>query len=138
MVFDNGDSSGYGFANPIAPNGLSALSRASSRVLEINPVTLELVWSYSSPGQFFSTNISSAQRLLNGNTLITEGAGGRLFEVTNEGTIVWEYMYPLFTGPLSSNAIYRAYRLPYAWIPQLARPNEEPVTPPALGDFVLP
>jgi len=27
-------------------------------------------------------NISGAQRLPNGNTLITEGAGGRVFEVT--------------------------------------------------------
>ncbi len=136
LVFDNGGASGYGFVNPIALNGTGAFARASSRVLEINPVTLELVWSYSSPGQFFSSNIAGAQRLPNGNTLITEGAGGRLFEVTNDGTIVWEYMNPLFTG--GRNAVYRAYRLPYAWIPQLALPNEEAVTPPALGDFTLP
>src|SRR5262245_51228282 len=62
LVFDNGGSSGYGFANPIAPDGTGAYARATSRVLEINPVTLELVWSYSNP-RFFSTNISSAQRL---------------------------------------------------------------------------
>ena len=90
-------SSGYGFANPIAPEGRGAFARATSRVLEINPVTLELVWSYTNP-RFFSTNISGAQRLPNGNTLITAGAGGRMFEVTREGTIVWEYMYPLFSG----------------------------------------
>jgi hypothetical protein len=137
LVFDNGGSSGYGFANPIAPNGLGAFARATSRVLEINPVTLALVWSYSSPGQFFSTNISSAQRLPNGNTLITEGAGGRLFEVTNDATIVWEYMNPIFSGPRSSNAVYRGYRLPYSWIPQLGLPKEEAVTPPALNDFTL-
>jgi hypothetical protein len=47
-------------------------------------------------------------------------------------------MNPLFTGPQSSNAVYRGYRLPYAWIPQLARPNEEAVTPPALGQFTVP
>ena len=56
-------------------------------------MTLELVWSYTNP-RFFSTNISGAQRLPNGNTLITAGAGGRMFEVTKEGAIVWEYMYP--------------------------------------------
>ena len=61
--------------------------RPTSRVLEINPVTLELVWSYTNP-RFFSTNISGAQRLPNGNTLITAGAGGRMFEVTKEGAIV--------------------------------------------------
>ena len=69
-------------------------------MLEINPVTLELVWSYTNP-RFFSTNISGAQRLPNGNTLITAGAGGRMFEVTTDGAIVWEYMFPLFGGPES-------------------------------------
>jgi hypothetical protein len=137
LVFDNGGSSGYGFANPIAPNGVGAFARSTSRVLEINPVTLELVWSYTNP-RFFSTNISGAQRLPNGNTLITAGAGGRMFEVTTESAIVWEYMYPLFSGANSSNAVYRAYRIPYAWIPQLTRPAERRVAPPALGDFRVP
>jgi hypothetical protein len=137
LVFDNGGSSGYGFAGPIAPNGVGAFARATSRVLEIDPVTLELVWSYTAP-RFFSTNISSAQRLANGNTLITEGAGGRVFEVAGDGAIVWEYMNPLFAGPRSSNDVYRAYRLPYDWMPQLERPTETAVAPPALGEFALP
>jgi hypothetical protein len=136
LVFDNGGSSGYGFVNPLAPDGVGAFARATSRVLEINPVTLELIWSYTNP-RFFSTNISSAQRLPNGNTLVTAGAGGRLFEVTKEGAIVWEYMFPMFAGggPNPSNAVYRAYRIPYGWIPQLAKPSEQRVTPPALGEF---
>jgi hypothetical protein len=137
LVFDNGGSSGYGFASPIAPNGVGAFARATSRVLEIDPVTLELVWSYANP-RFFSTNISGAQRLPNGNTLITAGAGGRMFEVTRDGAIVWEYMYPLFAGANASNAVYRAYRLPYGWIPQLTRPVERRITPPPLGEFKLP
>ena len=138
LVFDNGGASGYGFTNPIAPNGTGAFVRPSSRVLEINPVTLKLEWSYQAGARFFASNISGAQRLPNGNTLITEGTTGRLFEVTTDGTIVWEYVNPLFTGPQSSNAVYRAYRLPYAWIPQLERPEEEAVTPPALGQFAVP
>ena len=137
LVFDNGGASGYGFTNPIAPDGRGAFVRATSRVLEINPVTLELVWSYTNP-RFFSTNISSAQRLPNGNTLITAGAPGRMFEVTSEGTIVWEYMYPTFAGANASNAVYRAYRVPYGWIPQVAVPAERRITPPALGDFRIP
>ena len=112
--FDTGASSGYGFASPIAPDGTGAFARATSRVLKINPVTLDLVWSYTNP-RFFSTNISSAQRLPNGNTLVTAGAGGCIFEVTREGIIVWEYMYPLFSGANASNAVYRAYRVPYGW-----------------------
>ncbi len=137
LVFDNGGSSGYGFAGPIAPNGVGAFARATSRVLEIDPTTLELVWSYTAP-RFFSTNISGAQRLPNNNTLVTEGAGGRMFEVTRDGAIVWEYMNPLFAGPRQSNDVYRAYRLPYDWIPQLAKPAERAVTPPNLGEFAVP
>jgi len=137
MVFDNGGASGYGFANPIAPDGRGAFVRPTSRVLEINPVTLELVWSYTNP-RFFSTNISGAQRLPNGNTLITAGAGGRMFEVTKEGAIVWEYMFPTFSGPNASNAVYRAYRIPYGWIPQLMPPTERRITPPAPGEFRVP
>ena len=137
LVFDNGGSSGYGFAGPIAPDGRGAFARATSRVLEINPVTLELVWSYTNP-RFFSTNISGAQRLPNGNTLITAGAGGRMFEVTPKSEIVWEYMFPVFAGAGNSNAVYRSYRVPYGWIPQLAAPRQQRVTPPALGDFRVP
>src|SRR4030095_7175480 len=121
LVFDNGGSSGYGFATPIAPDGVGAFARATSRVLEINPVTLELVWSYTNP-RFFSTNINSAARLPNDNTLITDVGGGRMFEVTTDGSIVGEYMYPLFSGANASNAVYRAYRIPYSWIPQIAHP----------------
>ena len=99
--------------------------------------TLELVWSYAGPN-FFSTNISGAQRLPNGNTLITEGAGGRLFEVTAEGDIVWEYVHPVFSGARRSNGVYRAYRIPYEWIPQLPVPDEVAVTPPSLVDFRVP
>jgi Arylsulfotransferase (ASST) len=137
LVFDNGGASGYGFTNPIALNGTGAFVRASSRVLEINPVTLKVVWSYAGP-RFYGSNISGAQRLPNGNTLITEGPSGRLFEVTNDGTIVWEYIYPLFSGAQSSNSVYRGYRLPYDWIPQLEHPREQPVVPPALGNFRVP
>ena len=108
LVFDNGGASGYGFPNPNAPDGSSSFARANSRVLEINPLTLQLVWSYAGP-KFYSSNISGAQRLPNGNTLITEGASGRMFEVTKEGKIVWEYIYPDFGG--GSNNVYRAVQL---------------------------
>ncbi len=38
--------------------------------------------------------MSCAQRLKNGNTLITQGINGRIFEVTPEKKIVWEYWNP--------------------------------------------
>lgn len=137
MIFDNGGSSGYGSPSPIALGGQGIYARATSRVVEIDPVSYELVWSYTAPN-FYSSNISSAQRLPNGNTLITEGAGGRLFEVTSEGEIVWEYMHPVFSGARQSNAVYRGYRVPYDWIPQLDEPDQVAVSPPARGDFRVP
>jgi hypothetical protein len=140
LVFDNGGAAGYGFISPAAPNGVNGVGRYSSRVLEIDPVTLKKVWEYSIGGnesyRFFSHYISSAQRLMNGNTLITEGADGRLFEITTTGEIVWEYVSPYFTdGPTASNRVYRAYRLPYSWVPQLPKPSERAVVPPNIREF---
>ena len=140
LVFDNGGASGYGFATPEAENGVGGISRGSSRVLEIDPVTLKKVWEYSIPGaesyRFFSHYVSSAQRLVNGNTLVTEGADGRLFEITPAGDIVWEYVSPYFTeGANSTNRVYRAYRPPYSWVPQLQRPSERAVVPPDKRSF---
>ena len=139
LVFDNGGASGYGFANPAAPDGRDSIRRGNSRVVELNPVTFEKVWEYSVAGaesyRFFSHYVSGAQRLPNGNTMITEGADGRLFEVTSNGDVVWEYVSPYFTQNGGTNRVYRAYRLPYDWIPQLARPSERAVVPPDVRDF---
>lgn len=143
LVFDNGGAAGYGFADPAAPNGLNSVRRDFSRVLEVNPVTFEKVWEYSIGGteryQFFSHYVSSAQRLPNGNTMVTEGADGRIFELTPDDEIVWEYISPFFGDrePIS-HRIFRAYRVPYDWIPQLERPVERPVIPPDLRNFRVP
>ncbi|MEX2565600.1 MAG: aryl-sulfate sulfotransferase [Cyclobacteriaceae bacterium] len=53
-------------------------------------------WTYIAPDSvsFYSSFISSAHRMNNGNTFINEGAKGRFFEVTKEGKIVWEYLNP--------------------------------------------
>ena len=39
--------------------------------------------------------MSNAQRLPNGNTLITEGNHARISEVTKDGSVVWHYISPL-------------------------------------------
>jgi hypothetical protein len=138
LVFDNGGAAGYGSANPAAPDGRSAVRRGSSRVVEVNPVTFAKVWEYAVGGQesyrFFSHYVSGAQRLPNGNTMITEGADGRIFEVTPAGAIVWEYVSPFFTKNGDTNRVYRAYRVPYDWLP-IAKPTERAVIPPNAKDF---
>jgi hypothetical protein len=53
-------------------------------------------WTYiaSDTVSFWSSFISGAHRMNNGNTFINEGARGRFFEVTPDGKIVWEYLNP--------------------------------------------
>jgi hypothetical protein len=64
-----------------------------SQVLEVDPLTREIVWSYADgPGRrLFSATCGSAQRLPGGNTLIVESDNGRALEVTPDGAVVWEY-----------------------------------------------
>ena len=60
----------------------------------------EPVWSYSAPkkSDFFSSFISGADRLPNGDTQICSGANGTIFEVTPEKEIVWKYLNPAKGG----------------------------------------
>ncbi len=71
-----------------------------SAVLEYAPETMEVVWSYrgSANEPFFTRSCGTAQRLPNGNTLITESDNGRAFEVTPEHEIVWEFVNPHRAG----------------------------------------
>ena len=100
-------------------NGPNRLDQAFpfSRVIEVNPATNEIVWKFqeASAENFYSSRISNAQRLPNGNTLINEGLFGRFFEVTSAGEVVWEYVNPYFvpsTRPAQAqtNSVFRAYR----------------------------
>jgi hypothetical protein len=152
MIFDNGGSAGYGAlvqglrTEPLVEGEMGAplgtwpnTFRMFSRVLEINPMTKQIVWEYKQPKLsadldedglvlgneklFFSNLMSGAQRLPNGNTLITEADIGRIFEVTRSGEVVWEYAptwVPNIGGPMAAfvQGVYRAYRIPYWWIPK--------------------
>lgn len=138
LLYDNGGNAGFGSLMPgLAPTYPNKL-REYSRVLEFDPVSLEVVWEYANPdpkfddqghcveATLFSPFISGAQRLPNGNTLVCQGSNGRIFELTPEKDIVWECISP-FVGPVDPDAgrfgstnVYRAYRVPAEWIPQLA------------------
>jgi hypothetical protein len=96
-------------------NGCHRLRGPSfSRVVEVDPATNEIGWQYMGETilGFYSFMISGANRLPNGNTLITEGASGRLFEVTPERETVWEYVSPFVLGSRfgASPAVFRAHR----------------------------
>ena len=107
LCFDNGN---------IRPSSIH-----HSRIVEYDPKTKDLVWSYvdSMPPAFFSPYMGSVERLWNGNTFICESAFGRLFEVTPEGETVWEYVIPDFAEypePLNQfitgehNSCFKAHR----------------------------
>jgi Arylsulfotransferase (ASST) len=71
-----------------------------SRVIEFDPATMEIVWQYAGTAEapLDSAIRASQQRLANGNTLITESSGGRVFEVTPQGEIVWQFVNPVRGG----------------------------------------
>jgi hypothetical protein len=137
LVFDNQGEAGY------PPVELP--TTGGSRVLEIDPTTRQIVWQYTAEdsGQpswaFRSTHISAARRLPNGNTFIDEGQSGRLFQVTREGDIVWEYVnaWPR-SGKDATNGkatinhqLYRAQPVPIAWVPDGTPHAETPRAVPA-------
>ncbi len=96
LIYDNGSSRGW------------------SRIVEMDPLTNEIVWEYvGTPKEsFYSGAISGAQRLPNGNTLICEGGRGRLFEVAPDKEIVWEFRSPYrgFIWGREAHNIYRTTR----------------------------
>ena len=109
LLFDNGCCAGL----PVA-------TRESSRVLEIEPVSQTVVWSYDIGTSFYSEFRSGAQRLPNGNTLISASQDQRIFEVTTAGEVVWDYQQT------AANGHYRAYRVDTGW---LSGGDTGPVTP---------
>ncbi len=84
--------------------------RGSSRILEIDPPTGEVVWRYEA-SDFFSAYRGSSQRLPNGNTLICQSDSGRAFEVDRDGQIVWEFWNPIMDGAGRRRGIYRLHRI---------------------------
>ncbi len=91
LLFDN-------LGNFLDANGADAEGGGGrSRVLEFDPTTMQIVWQYAGTREepFESDVRASQQRLANGDTLITEETGGRIFEVTPDHEIVWEFVNPV-------------------------------------------
>jgi len=60
----------------------------------MNNSPLDFAWTYANP-EIYAPRVSGAQRLLNGNTLITEGTEGVLYEINAQSKLVWQYKIPL-------------------------------------------
>jgi hypothetical protein len=78
LIFDNGRDKGF------------------SRVIELNPLTKTIEWEYQGdpPESFYTASRGGAQRLPNGNTLITDSDSGRGIEIDPSGEGVWEFLHP--------------------------------------------
>jgi len=99
LVFDNGARRGW------------------SRILRVDPRSREVVWEYHAeePEDFFTEARGGVQPLPNGNFLVAESNPGRVFEVTPEKEIAWEFYGPIRAereGEALREAIYRMTRLP--------------------------
>jgi hypothetical protein len=72
----------------------------ASRILQINPKTLGIVWRYhgTKAHPLYSHIRSEIQPLPNGDFLVTESDGGRLFELTPQKKIVWQFIVPVRGG----------------------------------------
>jgi outer membrane protein assembly factor BamB len=99
------------------PNGnlLFANPGRLPQAIEIDPAG-KVVWSYTVPPDtpFSSASTRDADRLQNGNTLIT--AANRLIEVTPQGEVVWQFRLKdvQFTNEDDAKArgFYKAIRIP--------------------------
>ncbi len=104
LIFNNGGNRGYSSVDVVEP----PIDSNNNYIINNNvfgPTIAE--WSYvdSIPSNFYSSFISGAQRLPNGNTLICDGAHGTFFEIDSSKTQVWKYINPVTnTGILSQGA----------------------------------
>lgn len=77
------------------------------------------------PTDFYSSNISSAEMLPNGNIFIDEGASGHFFEIDSLDNTIWDYVNPVVTdsilaqeqiipgGGALQNRCFRARKIAY-------------------------
>jgi len=113
----NGDGNILVFNNARNPNNQdgSTIDEIKLPVLQDGSYNLEpstnnlpedYSWSYINE-EIYAPRVSGSQRLINGNTLITEGTEGTLWEINNNGEVIWQYVIPL-----EVNNIFRASRYP--------------------------
>jgi hypothetical protein len=131
--YDNGDQKVFGSHNatPLENGNIQIFDNGSERpegnrsaVVEVDPKTNEIVWQYTAKDStsFFNFRQGSAQRLPNGNVLVTSAQHGHIFEVTPDKKIVWDYVVPVRNGEIvctiedgdlsngAMNMVHRAYR----------------------------
>ena len=97
-IFNNGYDRGWSSIEEIVP----PVDADGRYVIEAGKAygPAKPAWHYESTNRtdFFSSEISGAHRLPNGNTLACAGVIGNLFEITADGETVWQYINPMVHG----------------------------------------
>ncbi len=97
IVFNNGlgrPDSLYSTVDIIDP----PITQKGGYTIEQKPFLPQVpYWQYQAPkaSDFFSKNVSGAQRLSNGNTLVCSGFNGTFFELDSAKNKVWVYINPV-------------------------------------------
>ena len=106
LIFNNGIGRGYTTIDQITPPLDSSGGYSLTSGSAFGPKSLAWTYKANPPTSFYASEISGAQRLPNGNTLICDGIHGILFEVTSAGETVWKYINPVVkTGPLGKTDV---------------------------------
>jgi hypothetical protein len=104
LIFNNGIGRNYSSVDEIVPPVDGSGNYTIGTGAAFGPTAPTWTYVGTPTSSFYSAEISGAQRLPNGNTLITSGVQGLLFEVTSAGEIVWKYLNPVTTTPLTQGA----------------------------------
>ena len=123
LIFNNGQSRGYSSVEIVNTQFQNSGYYQLSTIGTFIPDSSEWIYVADNPTDFFSSYISGAQRLKNGNTLICDGAHGTFFEIDKNKSQVWKYINPVVNNlvlnqgdsiPSSSNGwannVFRAER----------------------------
>ena len=105
LIFDNGVGRNFTTVDEIIPPVDAAGNYVRTAGTAFGPAGYS--WSYTNnpPTGFYCSDIGGAEREPNGNTLITHGTHGTLFEVTTHSTTAWYYINPETTTPLAQGSV---------------------------------
>ena len=105
LIFNNGNGGrGYTSVDEIVPpvDAYGNYSRTAGAAF--GPTSLYWTYTNNPATNFYCSDIGGAEREPNGNTLITHGTHGTLFEVTTNGTTVWSYINPETSASLAQGS----------------------------------
>ena len=114
MIFNNGSITSFGqdFTQSSVIQITPPLNESGGyNIDEIHSFApIDYSWDYT--GDFFSHIMSGAQRLENGNTIITVATERYIFEIDSTGQTVWEYEH----NEVGQNTISKAFKYPLDYL----------------------